>query len=198
MAAAAPARPSWPSRPADEYYSDYDHARPDHAAPDQALSDRGPAHGAIAEMAALLRETRGSMIMGGMMLSAVTIGIALEAAFSARAVRPGVVGAVNVGLLCGLLFCWLRAVILLALAGRPVLDSLSEMRWKTGAPLDSRPPWLTLQRTGTDAQEWTWTQAHLLLGAARLARSRVQLADTWTYITAAYFLLWTAIVFLGL
>jgi hypothetical protein len=149
-------------------------------------------------MAALLRETRGSMIMGGMMLSAVTIGIALEAAFSARAVRPGVVGAVNVGLLCGLLFCWLRAVILLALAGRPVLDSLSAMRWKTGAPLDVRPGWLTLPQAGTDSQEWTWRQAHLLLGAARLARSRVQLADTWTYITAAYFLLWTAIVFLGL
>jgi hypothetical protein len=198
MAAAAPARPSWPSRPAGEYYSDYDHARADHAAPGQALSDRGPAQGVIAEMAALLRETRGSMIMGGTMLSAVMVGIALEAAFSARAVRPGVVGAINVGLLCGLLFCWLRAVILLALARRPVLNSLSEMRWRTGAPLDSRPRWLTLPQAGTDSPEWTWSQAHLLLGAARLARTRIQLADTWTYVTAAYFLLWTAIVFIGL
>jgi hypothetical protein len=197
MAAAMPAQQSWPSRPTGgEYYADYDRARPDRAALDQALSDQGPAHGAIAEMAALLRETRGSMIVGGTMLGAVTIGIALEAAFSAR-MRSGVVEAVNVGLLCGLLFCWLRAVILLALAGRPVLRSLSEMRWKTGAPLDPRPRWATLPPTGTDSQEWTWMQAHLLLGAARLARSRMQLADTWTYVTAAYFLLWTAIVLLG-
>ena len=198
MAAAMPARPSWPSRPGDEYDTDYDHARPDHAVLDQELSDRGPAHGVIAEMAVLLRETRGSMIVGGTMLGAVTIGIALEAAFSARAVRPGVVGAVNVGLLCGLFFCWLRAVILLGLAGRPVLNSLSELRWKTGAPLDSRPGWLTLPQAGADSQEWTWTHAYLMLSAARLARSRVQLADTWTYVTAAYFLLWTVIVFLGL
>jgi hypothetical protein len=198
MAAAAPARPSWPSRPADEHYTDYDQARADHAAPGQALSDRGPAHGVIAEMAALLRETRGSMIVGGTMLSAVTIGIALVAGFSARAVRLDVAGAVNVGLLCGLLVCWLRAVVLLALAGRPVLNSLSEMRWKTGAPLDGRPRWLTLPQAGTDSQEWSWMQAHLLLGAARLARSRVQFADTWTYVTAGYFLLWTAIIFLGL
>jgi hypothetical protein len=197
MAAAMPARPSWPSRPGDEH-SDYDHARPDHAGLDQALSDRGPGHRVIAEMAVLLRETRGSMIVGGTMLGAVTIGIALEAAFSARAMRPGAVGAVNAGLLCGLLFCWLRAVILLALAGRPVLSTLSELRWKTGAPLDSRPGWLTLPQAGTDAQERAWTHAHLMLGAARLARSRVQLADTWTYVTAAYFLLWTVIVFLGL
>jgi hypothetical protein len=198
MAAAMPARPSRPPRSGDEYYSDHDHARPDRAVLDQALSDRGPAHGIITEMAALLRETRGSMIVGGTMLGAVTIGIALEAAFSARAVRPGVAGAVNAGLLCGLLVCWLRAVILLALAGRPVLNSLSELRWKTGAPLDSRPSWLTLPQEQTGSQEWTWTQAHLMLGAARLARSRSQVADTWTYITAAYFLLWTAIVFLGL
>ncbi len=196
MAAATPARPSWPSRPADEYYSDY--ARPDRAVLDETLSDRGPAHGVIAEMAALLRETRGSMVVGGMMMGAVTIGIALEAAFSARAVRPGVVGALNVGLLCGLLFCWLRAVILLALAGRPVLNSLSEMRWKTGAPLDPRPRWLTLPGAGTDSQEWTWIHAHMLLGAARLTRSRIQLADTWTYVTAAYFLLWTVLIFVGL
>lgn len=200
MAAEAPARPSWPSRPGNGYYSDHDHdrARADHAAPDQALPDQGPAHEVIGEMAGLLTDTRGSMILGGAMLSAVTMGIALVAAFSARAVRPDPAGVFNVGLLCGLVCCWLRAVILLALAGRPVLNSLSQMRWKTGAPLDSRPRWLTWPQPGTNAEEWTWMQAHLLLGSARLARSRSQLADTWTYITAAYFLAWTALVFVGL
>lgn len=39
---------------------------------------------------------------------------------------------------------------------------------------------------------------HLLLGAARLARRRTQIADTWTYIAAAFFLIWTVVVLLGL
>ena len=86
----------------------------------------------IGEMARVLRDTRGYMLMGGGVLGAVTVGIALEkAAFSARALRPGVAGVINAVLLCGLLACWLRAVVLLALAGRPVLNALSELRWGT-------------------------------------------------------------------
>ena len=193
MAAAVTARTSWPARPTDGYHRDDDRDLPDRALPDQ-----GSAREVIGEMAGLLRDTRSNMLRGGIVLSAITIGIALEAAFSARTVRPGVVGAVNVGLLCGLLLCWLRAVTLLALAGRPVPNALSEMRWRTGAPLDPRPRWLTLPPAGTSPQEWTWMSAHLLLGAARLARYRIQLADTWTYVTAGYFLVWTVIVFLGL
>jgi hypothetical protein len=186
MAAAIPARTTWPSGPAEEYYSD-----------DRALPDQGPAQEVIGEMAGLLRDTRGNMLLGGSVLSAITIGIALEAAFATPTVRPGAAGVVNVILLGGLLACWLRAVALLALAGRPVLNALSELRWKTGAPLDPRPTWLTLPPVGTNQEEWTWIRAHLLLGAARLVRYRFQLADTWTYITAAGFLVWTAAVFLG-
>jgi hypothetical protein len=100
-------------------------------------------------MAWLLRDTRSSMILGGGVLSAITIAIGLEAAFSGHAMRPGVLGAVNAGLLSGLLLCWLTAVIMLAVA-------------------------------------------------ARLARRRTQVADTWTYIAAAYFLLWTVVILLGL
>ena len=29
-------------------------------------------------------------------------------------------------------------------------------------------------------------------------RSRIQAADTWTYITAAYFLVWSGLILLGL
>ena len=39
-------------------------------------------------------------------------------------------------------------------------------------------------------------RADLLLGAARLARDRIKLADTC--VTAVYFLVWTVIVFFGL
>jgi hypothetical protein len=149
-------------------------------------------------MAWLLRDTRSSMVLGGSVLSAITVAIGLEAAFSGQAVRPGVAGAANVGLLSGLLLCWLTAVIMLALASRPVHNVLSEMRWKTGAPVDPRAGWLTLPPAGADPEEWTWARAHLLLGAARLARRRAQIADTWTYVAAAYFGIWIVVILLGL
>lgn len=157
-----------------------------------------PAHAAIGEMAGLLRETRGNMHTAGGLLSAITVGIALEAGFSARVLRPGLLGAVNIGLLCGVVFCGLIAVTLLALAGRPVLNSLSELRWGTGSPSDPRAAWLTLPALGANPDQWTWSRAHLLLGAARLARYRIQLADTWTCVTVACFLTWTAVIALGL
>ena len=192
MAVATIGRPSWPDRPARGHNP---HGR---GLPDRAQPDQGPAQEAIGEMAWLLRDTRSSMFLGGGVLSAITIAIALEAAFSGHAMRPGVTGAVNAGLLSGLLLCWLTAVIMLALANRPVHNALSEMRWKTGAPIDPRAGWLTLPPTGADPQEWTWARAHLMIGAARLARRRAQTADTWTYIVAAYFLVWTVVILLGL
>ena len=192
MAVAMTGRPSWPYRPA------RGHDLRGRVLSDQAQPDQGPAQEIIGEMAWLLRDTRSSMILGGSVLSAITVAIGLEAAFSGQAVRPGVVGAVNAGLLSGLLLCWLTAVIMLVLASRPVHNALSEMRWKTGAPVDPRAGWLTLPPTGADPAEWTWTRAHLLLGAARLARRRAQIADTWTYITAGYFGVWIVVILLGL
>jgi hypothetical protein len=202
MAVAMIDRPSWPHRPASGY-DPRDRALPDRSLSDRSLPDRsqpdqGPAQEIIGEMAWLLRDTRGSMLLGGGVLSAITVAIGLEAAFSSHAVRPGLAGALNAGLLSGLVLCWLIAVILMALAGRPVHNALSEMRWKTGAPADPRARWLTLPPEGADPREWTWVRAHLLLGAARLARHRAQVADTWTYITAAYFLVWTIVILLGL
>jgi hypothetical protein len=192
MAVAMIGRPSWPYRPARE------REPADRALPGRAQPYQGPAQEVIGEMASLLLDTRSGLLLGGGVLSAITIGIGLEAAFSARVLHPGVVGAFNVGLLFGLLVCWLTAVIMLARAGRPVHHALSELRWRTGAPLDPRPRWLTLPPAETSPEEWAWTRAHLLLGAARMTRCRIQLADTWTYVTAALFLIWTAVVLAGL
>ena len=115
MAVAMIGRPSWPYRPARGRDSR------DSVLSDQAQPGQGPAQEAIGEMAWLLRDTRSSMILGGTVLSAITVAIGLKAAFSGQAMRPGLTGAVNLGLLSG-----------------------------------------------------------LLLGAARLARPRAQIADTWT------------------
>lgn len=186
----------WPSVPTRGDQHDY-YAQ-DQVPPDQAMPGHWPAHAAIGEMTGLLRETHGNMRMDGSLLSAITIGIALEAAFSTRVLRPGLLGALSIGLLCGLVFCWLTTVALLSLSGRPVLNSLSELRWGTGAPADPRAGWLTLPALGANPDQWTWSRAHLLLGAARLARHRVQLADTWTGVTVACFLVWTTAILLGL
>ena len=160
--------------------------------------DRGPAQDVIAEMAGLLRDTRGSMLLGGSVLSALTIGIALEAALSPSVLRPGLArGVVCVSLLGCVILCWLRAAALLLLASRPVLDQLNEHRWRTGAPLDPRVRWLTMPSVEDSEAAWTWTRVNLMLGAARIRRERLHLADTWTFITVACFLAWTVAVLLG-
>ena len=115
----------------------------DHLGTDREAPDRGPAQNQIAELAVLLSNTRGSTILGGSVLSALTIGIAVEAAFSPSVLRPGLAGVVSVSLLGCVILCWLRAAALLLLAGRPVLDQLNDHRWRTGAPLDPRVRWLS-------------------------------------------------------
>jgi hypothetical protein len=187
---------TWPTRknevspPSDDYAGGQ-------APPAQELSDQGPAHVLISEMADLLRDTRGAAMTDGCLLGAITIGVALEAGPCARALRPGLAGVIDLGLLGGIAFCWLVAVLVLAWASTPVLNTVSELRWVTGAPLDPRPGWVTLPPVGADPAEWTWNRAYLLLGAARLARYRMRFADTWTYFTGGCFLAWTLIVLLA-
>jgi len=164
---------------------------------DRELPDRGPAQEVIAEMAWLLRDTRGSLHLGGSVLGAITIGIGVEVAFSSSVLRPGLAGVACAGLLGGLILCWLRAAVLLLLAGRSVLDQLNDQRWRAGAPVDPRVRWLTLPAIDDNADAWNWTRVNLLLGAARIRRERIHLADTWTLVTAACFLAWTAALFLG-
>ena len=168
----------------------------DHPGADGDQLDRGPAQEAIAEMAWLLRDTRGSMLLDGSVLSAITIGIAVEAAFSPSVLRLTAAGLACAALLAGLVMCWLRAGVLLLLAGRPVLDQLNDQRWRAGAPLDPRRVrWLTIAPAEKNAD--TWARVNLLLGAARIRRERIHLVDTWTFITAACFLAWTVTVLLG-
>jgi hypothetical protein len=126
-------------------------------------------------MAWLLRDTRGSMLLDGSVLSAMTIGIAVETAFSPSVLRPSAVG-----LACGALLAGL----------------INDQRWRAGAPLDPRRVrWLTIAPAEENAD--AWARVNLLLGAARIRRERIHLVDTWTFITAACFLAWTAAVLLG-
>lgn len=186
------AQSTWPSG------SDEGEYPPGNYAAEQAGHDEMPAYAVIGEMARLLRETRRNVLTGACVLAAITIGTALETRFAARALQPGMFRVINIGLMLGLVFCWLTAVAQQAVVCTPVLNAVSELRWRTGAPLDPRAAWLTLPPVGDNCEEWEWTRAHLLLGAARLALHRVQRADTWTYVTASYFILWTVIIMTGL
>jgi len=104
---------------------------------------------------------------------------------------------VTVSLLGCVIVCWLRATALLLLASRPVLDQLNDHRWRTGAPLDPRVRWLSTPTAENGAAAWSWARVNMMLGAARVRRERIQLAQTWTFITVACYLLWTAAVLLG-
>jgi hypothetical protein len=189
------AQAAWPS--GDHETSPHnDHYARAWVPPGHALPDQEPAHAVIGDMAGLLRDTRYGLLTCGGMLSAVVIGFALEAGPSARALRPSVAGVLDLCVLCGLLASWLIAIGVLSWASRPVLSTLTELRWATGAPLDTRPRWLTVPPPGTDAGAWTWARAHLLVGAARLARYRMRVADTWTCVTVGCFLIWTEIIIL--
>lgn len=161
---------------------------------DQARHDDKPAHAAIGEMARLLRETRASMLTAGCTLAAIAIGIAQEARFAVRPQAAAVLHAFSIGVMLGTVVCWLTAATLLAVAGRPVLSELSELRWGTGAPLDPRAPWLTLPPAGDHLDQWTWIRGHLLLAAARLARHRMERAAIWSYAAASCFMLWTVLI----
>lgn len=166
--------------------------------PGQAPEDHEPAHVVIAQMADLIQDTGQGTIADACILSAVSVGVGLEAGLPARVLRPGLPGVLNLGLLCCLIACWLAAAVVLAWASRPVLNRVGQIRWVTGAPVDPRPGWVTLPPAGASTGDWTWDRAYLLLGAARLARYRMQFADTWTYLAGACFLVWTAFVILGL
>jgi hypothetical protein len=187
---------AWPSGRREAARTGYEYAG-EPAPPLRAVPDQGPAGAVIGEMADLMRDTRASMMSDACILGAIMIGVALEAGLAGRALRPSPLGFVSLGLLCGVLGCWLAAALLLARAGRPVLNAVSELRWVTGAPLDPRAGWLTVPPVGANAAEWTWNRAHLLVGAARSARYRMQFADTWTYLAGGCFLAWTALIVLG-
>jgi hypothetical protein len=160
------------------------------------VPDRELAQEVIGDMAELLNDTRPSMYLGGGILAALSLSVAVEAAFSPAVPGSSAAGIAIYVLLSCLVLCWLRSAGLLLVAGRPILGMLSDHRWKAGAPLNPKARWLTLPPIKASPEEWTWVRAHLLLGAARLRMERTQAALNWAFITAVLFGVWTATVFL--
>jgi hypothetical protein len=161
-----------------------------------ARTERGLALDVLGEMAELLCDTRSGILLGGSVLGALTVSIAIEAAVLPSRLHWDLASMICAGLLGVLISCWLRAAALLALAGKPVLYTLGDQRMRTGAPVDPRPRWLILPAVDGTDREWTWARAHLLLGAARFRNDRIHSALIWTLVTTACFLAWTVAVLL--
>jgi hypothetical protein len=150
----------------------------------------------LAEMAALIRDTRPSLVVSGSVSAAVLIGLAAESVLLPLTGRgAGLVAAV--GLFVVVALCLLRTLTLIVLAGLPLAQSLSQHRVTSGAPLDPRAPWASIPEPGTDPGPWTWARAHLLLSQARFRADRIQAATSWALVTAAAFLAWTSVVLLA-
>ncbi|HEY2241556.1 MAG TPA: hypothetical protein VGI21_22325 [Streptosporangiaceae bacterium] len=178
-----------------------DSRAPDGRAPDGRASDAWNAAGQesaqelLAEMAALIRDTRPALVVSGSVAAAVLVGLATESALLPLTGRgPGAVAAIALFALVAL--CLLRTLMLIVLAGLPLAQSLSQQRVISGAPLDPRAPWASIPVPGTDPRAWTWARAHLLLSQARFRADRIQAATNWALVTAAVFLAWTSVVLL--
>ena len=150
----------------------------------------------LAEMAALIRDTRPSLVVSGLVSAAVLIGLAAESVVLPLTGRgPGAVAAV--ALFAVVALCLLRTLTLTVLAGLPLGQALAQQRVASGAPLDPRAPWASIPVPGTDPRSWSWARAHLLLSQARFRAERIQAATSWALVTAAVFLAWTGVLLLA-
>jgi hypothetical protein len=154
-------------------------------------ADRDSRPATVADLTVLLGDTKGCLLIAGGLLIAAALAVAAVAAWPAArwgGIELGCLG--PLGLL--VLFCWLRAAVLLALADRPVTDALSLLRWRTGAPVDLIVPWVPsgLDRiTGPDPGG-----VHVLVAGARLRHDRTQRALHWAVIAAIAVCLWVVLV----
>jgi len=167
-----------------------------HRTADADGGDSRDARQLLAEMTALIRDTRPYLVVSGAVAAAVLIGLATEAALvPVGGPGPGVVAAG--GLYVVVALCLLRTLLLIVLAGLPLSQALSQQRVSSGAPLDPRAPWASVPPPGTFAEPWGWTRAHLLLSQARFRAERIQSATTWAFITTVAFLVCTAVILLA-
>ena len=168
----------------------------DNAAGDNAAGTGTTAQELLAEMAALIRDTRPYLIVSAAVVAAVLIGLAVEST-TVPVGLPGP-GAVAVAALFAVVaLCLLRTLALIVLAGLPLGHTLSQQRASAGAPLDPRAPWASVPAPKATAEPWDWARAHLLLSQARFRADRIQAATNWALITTAAFLACTATTLLA-
>jgi hypothetical protein len=173
-----------------------DNAARDNAARDGASGNGGTAQELLAEMAALIRDTRPYLIVSAAVAAAVLIGLAVEST-TWPVGRPGPGAVAVTALFAVVALCLLRTLALIAAAGLPLGHVLSQQRVSAGAPLDPRAPWASVPAPEATSEPWGWARAHLLLSQARFRADRIQAATNWALITTAAFLACTATTLLA-
>lgn len=159
-------------------------------------TDRGPAadHTASSDvMTRLLEDTRNGTRLAGALLTATAIGVAVTGTAWPPRLQAGatVCGLV---LLAPVLLTWIRAVVLLALAERPVTSSLAELRRHAGAPVQPAAPWIPGGIGRATAFNLDRRHAQALIAAASLRQARTQHALRWAMLAAGGCCVWTAVV----
>jgi hypothetical protein len=157
-----------------------------------AADDTHSSAAVIGALTHLLDDTRTATRLAGGLLTAAAVGVAVTA--TAWPLRAGATVCCLI-LLVAVLLTWVRAAVLLALAGRPVTGTLAELRRHTGAPVQPAAPWV-LGGTG-QVTEFHLGRRHAqsLIAAASLRQARTQLALRWAMLAAGGFCVWTAVVF---
>lgn len=169
-------------------------------AEERAADEQVDAAKLVGDIGELLNDARPVMRMTAALLAGLSVAIALEAGLASSPLRPGAAGAVSVVLLLVLAPSWLTSLVMLSLAGRPVLGMLSNHRWRAGAPLDLRAPWHTIKKIkdiDASPEDWTFLRARLMISVASTRLERVQTALNCVLVTTALFLAWTVMVFVS-
>src|ERR1700735_4947555 len=104
------------------------------SASEGAGGNRETAQELLAEMAALIRDTRPYLIVSSAVAAAVLIGLAVEST-TLPAGRPGPGAVAVTALFAVVALCLLRTLALIAAAGLPLVHVLSQQRVAAGAPL---------------------------------------------------------------
>jgi hypothetical protein len=154
-------------------------------------ADRGSRPATVADLTAMLGDTKGCLLTSGGLLIAGALGFTAVAAWPASrwgGAELGLLGPLGLLVLLG----WLRAAVLLALADRPVADALGLLRWRTGAPVDLMVPWVP---SGLDRLTSPDPGAlHALIAGARLRHERAHRALRWAVIATTAVCVWTVLV----
>jgi hypothetical protein len=150
----------------------------------------------LAEMAALIRDTRPYLIVSGAVAAAVLIGLAVEST-TLPVGRPGPGAVAVIALFVVVALCLLRTLALIVLAGLPLGHALSQQRVSAGAAFGPSAPWASVPAPEAAAEPWGWARAHVLLSQARFRADRIQAATNWALITTAAFLACTAVLLLA-
>jgi len=145
------------------------------------------------EMALLLTDADAVMNLAGGLIVADALGIvvAVKWPFMLH------VSWWSLGMLAGAMLSWISAAVHLVWAERPVTNTLSELRYRTGAPIDPSVPWEPRSSIRNAVTGLSWKQLLALIAAANVRRARARSALAWSAIAVGSLCAWALTQFMA-